>query len=409
MPGMDGIEFLKRAQQLRPHLHVILMTAYATVETAVEAMKAGADDYLVKPFNIEELELRLHRARDTAAIKRELQSLRELLGRTDCRHGLVGDSQSIQSVRERIDLFAGHDAPVLITGETGTGKEVVARALHNASNRREREFVAIACGTIPAELAESELFGHEKGSFTGATGLRHGSFERADGGTLLLDDVDDLPLAIQVKLLRVLQEGTLLRVGGSRELKVDVRVIATTKVNLKVAVAQGKFRDDLYYRLGGLEIELPRLSDREQDVLLLADHFLRRNHDSRSPTDGEPQLSPEAAAALCRHSWPGNIRELKRTIETALILSRHGTILPAHLPSSLGQDGHHAVSPQLCTLNLDGLETLSLPDALDSVEKQIIEWAMIKAAGQQKRAAEFLQIPRTTLQSRIQRHGLLEA
>lgn len=256
MPGMSGLELLAEIRRQYPAVDVIVITAYGSVETAVDAMRAGAADFLTKPFGFSELDFRLKKIAELRAARSEVSSLRALIDHS-CKCGLVGGSPAIVRVCERIRAFAGHDAPVLVTGETGTGKEMVARALHNESQRANKPFIAVGCGTIPRELAESELFGHEKGSFTGASQRRKGSFERADGGTLLLDDIDDLPLDLQVKLLRVLQEGTLTRVGGSEEIKVDVRVVATSKVDLEKAASAGKFRDDVFYRLRGLEIRLP--------------------------------------------------------------------------------------------------------------------------------------------------------
>ncbi len=402
MPGMTGIEFLLKAHEKHSDLHVIVMTAYGTVETAVEAMKAGAVDYLVKPFKIEELELRLERIQETAKTRRQLLTLQKKIGEDDWHFGLVGRAPGIRQVVERIRIFADHDAPILITGETGTGKEVVSRGLHEASSRRDAAFVPIACGTIPGELAESELFGHEKGSFTGAASRRLGSFERADGGTLLLDDIDDLPLAIQVKLLRILQEGTLTRVGGTEEIHVDVRVIATSKVDLAKAVEKGEFRDDLFYRLRGLEIHLPPLRDRGDDVLLLANHFLRMTALREDKEAEIPAMSTSLAHALRTYHWPGNARELRRAMESAFILSRGDEIKPEHLPlflsTSQKEDGH-----ELFSLHLDDLEEVPFHALMDRFEELVLQWALTKAQGQQKRAAELLGIPRTTFQSRMTR------
>ena len=401
MPGMSGLEFLREIRKARPDVAVILMTAFATVETAVEAMRAGAVDYLVKPFKHDELELRLRKIRELTSTKKELARLHTLLDNRDGAHGLLGRSPAMKAVQERINIFADHDAPVLITGETGTGKELVARALHFAGRRAEGPLIPIACGTIPLELAESELFGHEKGSFTGAAGRHEGSFERANGGTVLLDDVDDLPLAIQVKLLRVLQEGTYTRVGGTQEKTVDVRVVATSKIALERAVEEGKFRDDLFYRLRGLEIQLPRLAERGEDVLLLANRFLRLvNERDGAEFDEAATLSVEAAGALRAYSWPGNVRELRRAMESAFILARGGEIRPEHLPAVLPSNVH---KKELFSLALDGLDALPFTDVVEEFEDTLLQWALQKAGGQQKRAAELLGIPRTTFQSRVAR------
>lgn len=402
MPGMTGIEFMLKAHEKHPDLNVIMMTAYGTVETAVQAMKAGAIDYLLKPFKIEELQIRLSRIQESANTRRELAQLHQRFGEDEWPFGLVGRAPGMRQVVERIRIFADHDAPILITGETGTGKEVVARGLHDASSRRDAAFIPISCGTIPEDLAESELFGHEKGSFTGAGNRRLGSFERADGGTLLLDDIDDLPLAIQVKLLRVLQEGTLSRVGGAEELHVDVRVIATSKVDLAGAVEQGDFRDDLFYRLRGLEIHLPSLKERGDDILLLADHFLRLIAFREDPDTRPPAISIDLAQALRTYHWPGNARELRRAMESAYILSRGEEIKAEHLPGFLSthqkDDGQ-----ELFGLHLEGMEEVPFHALMDRFEEQVLQWALTRSQGQQKRAAELLGIPRTTFQSRLAR------
>ncbi|MDA2935290.1 sigma 54-interacting transcriptional regulator, partial [Acidobacteria bacterium AH-259-D05] len=274
--------------------------------------------------------------------------------------------------------------------------ELVARALHERSSRCHHPFVALACGAIPGELAESEIFGHEKGSFTGATQRRRGSFERAHRGTLLLDDVDDLPLEIQVKLLRVLQESTLQRVGGEKEIEVDVRIIATTKGDLSQSVQEGRFREDIFYRLHGLEIKLPALRERGQDVLLLAEHFLRVL--SAQEDSAHKSLSPEVADCLLGHSWPGNVRELRRVLESAVAVCRDSEIRPRHLPEYLREA---QAGPKLFALHLAGEETVSLKDLVQEFEDEVIKWAMKEAGGEQQRAAQLLGLPRTTLQSKL--------
>ncbi len=399
MPGMDGLEFLRALKQKHPGIEVILMTAYGTVETAVEAMHQGAADFLTKPFQFRELDLRLKRIAELKQTRAELEVLREIVGAHREKHGLVGQSSMMQQVCDRIDSFADHDVPVLVTGETGTGKEVVSRALHRGGSRADGPFIAVGCGNIPRELAESELFGHEKGSFTGASQLQLGSFERADGGTLLLDDIDDLPLELQVKLLRVLQEGTIQRVGGREELSVNVRVIATTKVDLEQAVEDNEFRPDLFYRLRGLEIHLPPLCERGGDVLLLADMFLRtcaaeQGSDPKSITAG-------AADLLRRYRWPGNVRELRRAMESANVLARGGEITTESLPDFLQRVRNGTGN---FSLSLDQCESLSLPDLITEFESAVIQWGLTKAAGSQSRAAEILGLPRTTLQSKISHH-----
>ena len=400
MPGMDGIGLLRHARRAHPDVDVLLMTAYGTVETAVEAMQLGAADYLTKPFQFTQLEHRLRKLCELRTYRSQVGELQQMLAESQGFGGIVGRDAGVHRARELIRVFADHAAPVLVTGETGTGKELVARGLHQRGPRARRPFVPLACGAIPKELAESELFGHEKGAFTGAASQRIGAFERANGGTLLLDDVDDLPLPIQAALLRALQEGTLVRVGGSREIKVDVRVVATTKIDLAEASAAGTFRSDLYYRLRGLEIRLPSLRGRGDDVLLLAQHFLKADAESHG---GPPRtLSPEAAACLRRYRWPGNVRELRHAMETALVLCAGGAIEPPHLPSFL-LEARGGPGEDLFTLNLTGRDSVDLPSAMRDLEDALIQWALRKAGGQQTRAAELLGVARTTLQSKLQR------
>ena len=396
MPTMDGLAFLKEVRQNSPDVEVILMTAYGTVETAVEAMREGAADFLTKPFSFYELEVRLKKLTRLREIQRELNRLQTALDQSDAYGTLVGRSVVMRKVFEQIELFAENIAPVLIVGESGTGKELVSRALHERSSRCHQPFVALACGAIPSELAESEILGHEKGAFTGATQRRRGSFERAHRGTLLLDDLDELPLDTQVKLLRVLQEGTLQRVGGEKEIGVDVRTIATTKVDLSQAVQEGRFREDLFYRLRGLEIKLPALRERGQDILLLAEHFLRVLASEKN--SAHKSLSPEAADYLLRHSWPGNVRELRRALESAVAVCSDSDILLRHLPEYLREE---KASLKPFALHLAGIETVSFKDLVQQFEDEIIEWALKEAGGEQQRAAQLLGLPRTTLQSKL--------
>jgi len=396
MPGMDGLELLQEIEKRRPELDVVVMTAYGSVESAVAAMKHGAADYLTKPFRFQELDLRLQRIGQLRESRSELGRLRALLDESGSSRGIFGRSTGIRAVCERIPLVAESQSPLLIHGETGTGKELVARAVHDLGPRRRRPFVALACGAIPRELAESQLFGHEKGAFTGAVSRRTGYFEQAHGGTILLDDVDDLPADIQVKLLRVLQEGTLRRVGGNDDIEIDVRVIGTTKVELGTAVEEGRFRSDLYYRLHGLEIRLPPLRDRGDDVLLLAQHFLRVIASKEGTAN--KTLSPEAAVLVRRHPWPGNVRELRRAIESAITLCTGDEIGPQHLPEAIRAERD---AGRAFTLHLGDKEQIQLPDVLRQFEEEILKWAMQRAQGQQNRAAELLGLPRTTLQSKL--------
>jgi DNA-binding NtrC family response regulator len=317
MPSMDGLQFLKEIKARSPDTAVIIMTAYGTVETAVEAIRAGAMDYVVKPFHTEQLRLHIERLNELLRARQELAALRKTVGASYA--GLVGNSPEMQKIHQLIGQFANRPANVLITGETGTGKEMVARALHAQSSRKDGPFIPIACAAVPRDLAESELFGHEAGAFTGAVKRRHGHVEQAHGGTLFLDDVDDLPLDIQPKLLRAIQEREFQRVGGERLLKTDLRVISSSKKDLEALSHEGRFRQDLLYRLQVLALYVPPLRERKGDILVLARHFL----DFGAQETGEvPKvLSEEAQQKLVSHSWPGNVRELRHAIEYATAVS----------------------------------------------------------------------------------------
>ena len=397
MPGIDGIALLERVVRDYPGTDVILMTAFATVDTAVRALKNGAADYLTKPFHFDALHHRLKRLAQVRKYRSEVASLRARLAAHDESHGLIGTSTALRRAVRQVQTFAPHDAPVLITGETGTGKEVVARALHKLSRRETGPFVAIACGAIPSTLAESELFGHERGAFTGASTRRAGAFERADGGTLLLDDVDDLPLEIQASLLRVLQDGGFTRVGGRTELHVDVRVVATTKIDLRVASSEHRFRDELYYRLRGLEVALPPLRARGDDILLLAHHFLSHAAEWHN---GPPTIDPAAAAQLAAYDWPGNVRELRYVMEACAVICHGDVVTTEHLPAFLLPSPGDASRP-VARLDMLGRSAVSLTAVVADIEQRLIGWALERAGGNQTRAAELLGLARTTFQSKL--------
>jgi DNA-binding NtrC family response regulator len=400
MPVMDGMELLRRIKREHADVEVVLTTAHGSIKAAVAALQEGAADFLSKPVQPEEVAIRLQKLSEIRGMRRELLLLRDCLGESGACCGLIGVSPLIREVYQRIQAFAPSTVPVLITGRTGTGKEVVARALHLRGLRPQGPFVAVACGAIPTTLAESELFGHEKGAFTGAVQLRRGSFERADRGTILLDDVDDLPLEIQAKLLRVLQEGTIQRVGAEREISVDVRVMATTNIDLEAAVSQKRFREDLFYRLRGLEVSLPPLKDRGADVLLIAQSFLKTLADRDK---GPPKiLSGEAAQALLSYGWPGNVRELRRVIEVASVLCSAGEIQTGHLPHYLRQAPlQKAPAGDLFSLHLEHCDSVWFNELLMQFETKLIEWAMSRANHNQSQAAQFLHLPRTTFQSKL--------
>jgi DNA-binding NtrC family response regulator len=331
MPGMDGLELLAKIKEIRPETMVILMTAYGTVKTAVKAMKLGAEDYLGKPIDVDELEVVLQKALERKGLVEEARSLRERLEHKYRFDNLVGESPEMLSVFKTIRQVAPSSASVLLLGESGTGKELFAQALHQNSPRRQKPFVKVACAALPETLLESELFGHEKGSFTGAVYTRAGRFEAADGGTLFLDEIGDISPTVQIKLLRFLEEREFERVGGNRTFKVDVRIVAATHRDLRKKLEEGTFREDLYYRLNVIEIHIPPLRERPGDIPLLAHHFLRKYAEANGKDiKGIPD---EVLALLLSHPWHGNVRELENAMERAVVLTGDSTLTPAHFPT----------------------------------------------------------------------------
>lgn len=405
MPSMDGLQFMKEIRTRSPETAVIIMTAYGTVETAVRAIREGALDYVMKPFHTEQLRLHVDRLQELLKTRRELDLLRKNMGTTTEYAGLVGTSPPMQKTYTLIEQFADRSANVLITGETGTGKEMVARALHARSQRKSGPFIPVPCAAVPRELAESELFGHEAGAFTGAVRRRHGHVEMAHGGTLFLDDVDDLPIEIQPKLLRAIQEREFQRVGGERLLKTDLRIIASTKKDLEVLSRENKFRQDLLYRLQVLTIYLPPLRDRRSDILPLARHFLEMN--AREANEPPKVLSPQAEQKLTRHEWPGNVRELRHAVEYAVAVANGPTIQSDDLQLRTSPTAQQPDRPFM--LHLDALEELDLRALQSDVERETIMWALQKAQGDQGRAAELLKMPRTTLIYRLRQLGLSQS
>ena len=396
MPSMDGLQFLREVKSRAPDTAVIIMTAYGTVETAVEALRRGARDYLLKPFPLEQLRIHVERLLELIKAQEELGTLRRQLGVSTFPGGLVGASPQMKKVFQLIEQFAGRAANVLITGETGTGKEMVARALHEHSSRKNGPFVAVPCGAIPRELAESELFGHEAGAFTSAQKRRRGYVEMADGGTLFLDDVDDLPQDLQPKLLRVIEQREFQRVGGERALKADLRFISSTKRDLEALVHEGKFRQDLLYRLQVLSLALPPLRERDGDIPLLAQHFLGLI--SRETGGAVKTLSAEAQQRLVAHDWPGNVRELRHAIEYAVAVSPGQTIGADDLQLRRGQQKEE---DKLFTLTPGAREELDLRALQAELEKQATMWALQRSQGDQSKAAQMLKMPRTTFIYRL--------
>jgi DNA-binding NtrC family response regulator len=391
MPLMDGITLLRKARELRPDLVVIVMTAFASVETAVEAMKAGADDYLTKPLNFDAVDLILQRALDKLSMRQEISELRAQLTRTGMSQSLLGHSPPMQALLQRVDQVAPSRATVLITGESGTGKELVAKRLHEKSPRRLKPFVALHCAALPASLLESELFGHEKGSFTGAVGMRRGRFEEANGGTLFLDEIGEISPEIQVKLLRVLQERRLERVGGNTPIEVDVRIVCATNRDLREEVRQGKFREDLYYRLNVIHIETPPLRARKSDIKLLVQHFVARH--ARENNKTIEHVSPEAMQLLEAHRWPGNVRELENAVEHAVVLTESQTIEPRHLPPSVTGQATEEVLPAM-SIHIPG-------STLDEIELYAILRSYEATGGNSLQTANMLSISQRKVQYRL--------
>jgi DNA-binding NtrC family response regulator len=386
MPGMDGMELQSRLHEADPELTVFIMTGYASVETAVQALKHGAYDYITKPVDPDELSHLVANALEHKRARREVVRLRESLQEVFPSTELIGKSPAMKKVTELIELVAPTEATVLITGESGTGKEVVARAIHAAGPRRYMPMVTIHCGALTETLLESELFGHEKGAFTGAQYRKKGKFEIADGGSVFLDEISDISLKTQTDLLRVLQEKEIVRVGGNQQIKVDFRCIAATSKNLEALVKEGSFRPDLYYRLHVFCLDLPPLRERRDDIPLLVNHFL--NKFCMATSRAIPQLSAEALDVLMRHDWPGNVRELENAVERALVVGRGSEIRPADFSFQF-----QAEEPK-------GGQTL------DDVERSHIERILRETQHNLSRAARILDIDRTTLYNKLRRYGL---
>jgi DNA-binding NtrC family response regulator len=394
LPGMEGIEVLERLKRIDAALEVVLVTAVRTVRTAVEAMKLGAYDYLTKPFAADDLRSVVSRAVERRALQREVRYLRDELARHEGFDQLVGRSSTMRRVYERVRQVADTNATVLITGESGTGKELIARAIHRQGARRDRPFVAVNCAALPAELLESELFGHERGAFTGAHARKLGKFEVAHTGTLFLDEVGTLRFDLQPKLLRVLQEREIERVGGSRAIRVDVRIIAASNADLRQAVSAGRFREDLFYRLHVVPIALPPLRDRREDVAPLARHFLAKyaRQFAKTVTD----LSPGALDALERYQWPGNVRELENIVARSVALTSEAIIQLDQIPLDVA----------LAPAEAMGEDQFNLREARQDVERLLILRALDRAHGNQTVAARLLGMHRNTLLVKLAQLGL---
>ncbi len=408
MGGITGIETLRRIRQFDTKLPVILMTAYGTTQTAIEAMKHGAYDYVLKPFDVPKLKALVAAALKASHDMRQVVSYQPLLESEDYEQGIVGRSEPMQAVFKLIGQLAASDAIALITGESGTGKELVARAIYHHSKRSERPFLAINCAAIPENLLESELFGHERGAFTGATAQRIGKFEQCHSGTLFLDEIGDMTLPTQAKVLRVLQSGTFERVGGNQPVKVDVRVIAATNKPLELAVAQKEFREDLFYRLNVVRIQMPSLRERREDIPLLVNYFLKKH------AKGAPKsIAAGALETLRSYDWPGNVRELENALQRALVVAKGEALLPGDLPGEIAR-------PMTATSTLPaGAVATDLPSlahalfrlargdkqlkVIPAVERELVIHAMLETKGNQVQAAKLLGITRATLRKRLEK------
>ncbi|MEK6744427.1 MAG: sigma-54 dependent transcriptional regulator [Nitrospirota bacterium] len=400
LPEMTGLELLEKLNVPERGLMVIMITAYGLVETAVKAMKLGAYDYISKPFNLEEITFVIRKALEAGSLRSQVKQLRDKV------NTIIGESDQMAQVKNLILKIAKSDATtVIIQGESGTGKELVAKAIHYSSARADKPFMAINCAALPVTLLETELMGHEKGAFTDAKTAKKGLFELADGGTLFLDEIGDMDLSMQAKLLRVLEEKNFRRVGGVKDIKVDVRVISATNQDLSSARSDSKFRKDLYYRLQVVPIILPPLRERGQDVLLLARHFTE--YFSRECHKSIKGISKEVERVLLSYSWPGNVRELKNVIERAMIFDVEQEILSEHIPQEIMDSGTVPVLHPESAISLDCIVIPESGISIEDVEHALVKKALQMAGDNQTRAAQLLKMPRDAFRRRMKRFGLI--
>ncbi len=399
MPKLSGRQVLEHVRRNYPHIPVLIMTAFGSIEAAVEAMKIGAFDYIAKPFSNDELILSVTKAMQFASTQRQNRILRETLVERYGRHNIIGRSRTMHRVLEMIDRAAPSKSTVLITGESGTGKELVARAIHFSSPRKDGPFISVNCMAFNPGVLESELFGHEKGSFTGAVARKRGRFELAHGGTLFLDEIGELSHDLQIKLLRVIQERRFERVGGVEPIEVDIRVVAATNKDLQAAVADGSFREDLFYRLNVVRIELPPLRERREDVPLLAAHFLDKYAtENQKPIKG---FSPESIDYLSAFDWPGNVRQLENVVERCVVLSDTETIGVEDLPPEIRDEETQYKSA------VDLLPaTINLSETLEKIEAALVRRALVRSNFVQVKAAESLGVSKSLLQYKLKKYGL---
>jgi two-component system, NtrC family, response regulator AtoC len=400
MPQMDGLEFLREVQKMGVNATIIMMSAYGTVDSAIEAMKLGAYDYISKPFKPDEIILTLKKAEERERLRRENELLRKEIKKEYSFENIVSKNEKMQKIFEVIKKVAKYKSTILITGESGTGKELVARALHYNSDRSQNPFIPINCGAIPENLLESELFGHEKGAFTDAIRTKKGLFEEADDGTLFLDEIGELPLQLQVKLLRVLQDGEIRRVGDSKSIQIDVRIIAATVKDLVKEVSEGRFRDDLFYRLHVFPIHIPPLRERQEDIPLLVAHFVQKH--SLSLNKNVLGINPKALAALMNYRWFGNVRELENTIERAIVLADESNIELENLPIEIREFKEKVELASLVE------EECSIKKASKILEINLIKKALKKTRGNHTQAARLLEISHRALLYKIKEYEIVE-
>lgn len=400
LPGVDGLEILRAIQSEAPQTLGILITGYGTIQNAIQAMRLGAFEYLLKPLDFDELQIVLERAQEFQRLHRENRQYRQEIQRQFRADNLIGHSEAMRHILDLIDKVSDSDSTVLIYGESGTGKELVARAIHYRSARMDKPLVPINCAAIPPDLLESELFGYEKGAFTGAHRTKIGRFEYANGGTLFLDEVGEMSPQLQVKLLRVLQERSFERLGGVRSVQVDVRIIAATNRDLERSIQEGRFREDLYYRLSVIPIQIPPLRERKEDIPLLVEHFLEKfNRQKGRQISG---IAPEAMERLLAYSWPGNVRELENLMERLVVLKRSGRIVLEDLPEKMRSDDSQ-----------ESLGSIVLPEggihldaAVHRLERELILQALRRTKGVKKEAAQLLGMKRTTLIQKMKRNNI---
>jgi two-component system, NtrC family, response regulator len=397
MPGMSGMELLEAAKKINYELPVIVMTAFGTIEMAVDAMKKNAYDYITKPFRNEELKLTIKKALEKYRLIKENRLLNEALSDKYRFGNIIGKSKPMLGIYDLISKVSRSKASVMITGPSGTGKELIANAIHYNSPRKDRPFISINCGALTETLLESELFGHEKGSFTGAIAMKKGRFELADNGTLFLDEVGEMPPSLQVKLLRVLQEMEFERVGGTKTLKVDVRIISASNRDVKEDVSSGLFREDLFYRLNVIHIEVPSLKERGEDIRMLVDHFIDKYRDGENK---KIEMSPEAWKSLYNYVWPGNIRELENVIERAVVLNSTGVIGVEDLPEHFSEKKEE--------LDIDNFIPFNAPlqQTLEQIEKKIILRALKKCSNVQSHAAEMIGIKKDLFHHKMRKYNI---